>query len=392
MLTEALYSCKICEVSLTSADCAELGISEEEGAPHKRYQAVVIDGTASGILSSLPPLERDHVYVELPKKSKSSIYKTQKLVKSYPHRTLLKKLMKLAKECFRDWRITTSTSNVAVGRSSRSISTLNTIRFWIKKSGTGKHPRILEPKKLLKETEVKVAHLLTEEATCLCTTFSTTNDTNNTNRALGQSHRHQKYSQECLQVAKVFAKEREEEVVLHLVRSLFSIDRGNPAQKLRLAALSNRASQNDIPEDHVDEQTANPNQQGNERGSSRPQDAKTDIPDDGTEEIVAGGSGNTSPKKTRQSRIDSSREVVRDDSSNEEHDDDSQDLDCSEDADAEMQKIYDSVVASRFVRGTWVTLKPLFGIMHSQFLEATLLLLDFVLLQHVAMPYVGRIE
>ena len=299
MLTEALYSCKICEVSLTSADCAELGISEEEGAPHKRYQAVVIDGTASGILSSLPPLERDHVYVELPKKSKSSIYKTQKLVKIYPHRTLLKKLMKLAKECFRDWRITTSTSNVAVGRSSRSISTLNTIRFWIKKSGTGKHPRILEPKKLLKETEVKVAHLLTEEATCLCTTFSTTNDTNNTNRALGQSHRHQKYSQECLQVAKVFAKEREEEVVLHLVRSLFSIDRGNPAQKLRLGALSNKASQNDIAEDHVDEQAANTNQRGNERGSSQPQDAKIDIPDDGTEEIVAGGSGNTSPKKNR---------------------------------------------------------------------------------------------
>ena len=98
------------------------------------------------------------------------------------------------------------------------------------------------------------------------------------------------------------------------------------------------------------------------------------------------------PKKTGQSRIDSSREVVRDDASNEAHDDDSQDSDCSEEADAEIQEIYDSVGASRFVRGTWVTLKPLFGIMHSQLLEATLLLLDFVLLQHVAMPYVGRIE
>ena len=83
--------------------------------------------------------------------------------------------------------------------------------------------------------------------------------------------------------------------MLHLVSSLFSIHRGNPAQKLRLGALSNRASQNDIAEDHVDEQAANTIQKGNERGSSQPQGSKSDIPDDGSEEIVAGGSGNTSP-------------------------------------------------------------------------------------------------
>ena len=94
-LCEQLFSCKDCEVPLTTVDKVSLGLHENDVCPtDKRFKALVIDGTTAGILHELPRFERTPLMLSVsPHMGKKQRVVTNQLM--YSSLSLLFKLLQL---------------------------------------------------------------------------------------------------------------------------------------------------------------------------------------------------------------------------------------------------------------------------------------------------------
>ena len=92
-LTNNLFSCKKCEVLLGPEECESIGVNYNEGDPKKRFKALVLDGTAAGIIDNLPKYERNPIKLTVP----SSLRKEQKLISSRKLQKVLNQVIKIAR-------------------------------------------------------------------------------------------------------------------------------------------------------------------------------------------------------------------------------------------------------------------------------------------------------
>ena len=91
-LCEQLFSCKDCEVPLTTVDKALLGLQESQVSPEdKRFKALVIDGTTAGILHQLPKFDRKPILLSV----SSELRKKQRIVTNQLMHSTLTLLFKL---------------------------------------------------------------------------------------------------------------------------------------------------------------------------------------------------------------------------------------------------------------------------------------------------------
>ena len=362
LTTENLFSCSTCEIPLTDTDCADLGITKENGSKLKRFKALVIDGTASGILTELPPMEREHFKVSEPTRLTQKLNEAKKILKSKAHRLALEQIMNLARECFRSRKQQSSDSfeNTVSG------SGKGRLRFWVNKTGTNSCHRILEPQKYLTEVEQKIAKLFLQETPCFCS-HNRIIDSRGTERS---NDRHER---ECFEVRKVMQKRKEDKSVFQLLRSLFSIDEGNPELVLG----------NEIETvEHLEEPQSNAPVSTN-RGESNIEEESQEDAEDNNEEEAEGRTGETSDAVNG-----SSSENREDDETSPED----EEADDGRESDSEIRELFNEIHRCRRVSGIWLTIVPPFQRSNSQMFECTLLLVEFILFEHVAMPYVGRFD
>lgn len=89
-LTEFLFSCKTCEVPMTSQEKREHGLPPEEDI--KSFNALVADGAAAGILGNLPKFKRHTMLSTCPEE----IRKNKRLMNNPGH---VKALRNLVTQC-----------------------------------------------------------------------------------------------------------------------------------------------------------------------------------------------------------------------------------------------------------------------------------------------------
>lgn len=101
-VTSTLFSCKECEQPLSEADKVELGLKDRdtERDPQidannlKRFNAVAIDGTAAGILGSLPEFIRNETKLKLPQ----GITRKTKMLQKKVYQNSLTEMCKIIKK------------------------------------------------------------------------------------------------------------------------------------------------------------------------------------------------------------------------------------------------------------------------------------------------------
>ena len=96
-LCESLFSCDTCETKLTPTDIIQLGLSTPVSHTLKRFDAVVVDGTAPGILGQLPNYSRPSTLLPVHYK----LRKHQKLIPHRPFQQALHTLLKCVRENLR---------------------------------------------------------------------------------------------------------------------------------------------------------------------------------------------------------------------------------------------------------------------------------------------------
>ena len=338
LVTQNLFSCESCERTLSADDCAELGISAEEGQQMKRLRAVVIDGTASGIFTELPLFDRNNVNVPGPK-SMSAIYKSQKLLKRHSHRRALRKLFKTVQQCLRDWK------KLKERQSPFPIVTsqCEPLRIWIRKSDNIPIKGIQDPADTFTESESRIVQLFLSDHACFCprTEFG---DHNIPQAVEGQ------HASVCKLVRNFYAKAKESDIINNVIRILFSTTEGNAKQILhqtddRLEEAENRHE---------------------------------------NEDLADGGQANAQVNSTPTSANDENNDTAAETGADE-------GTDGRSASDDEYAEDYESIETQRRqMTGFWVTLDLPGPEYWSQFVESTFLLLEFILTDHMALPYVGN--
>ena len=338
-MTQNFFSCNNCEIPLSFADCEELGISEEDGRSMKRLRAVVIDGTASGILTELPKFQREDVVVPGPK-SMTNIYKSHKLLKKNPHRKALKKFFKNVKHSFRKWKNfkeRPAPSNV-LGQS---------LRIWMKKSDDTSLPGIQDMADALIRSERRILQLLLSENPCFC---PPTESGVRISQAKESGH-----SCDCVRLRTVFDKANESQAVVDALRVVFHLTEG-------IATDSIQPYEND----HSQEQ-------GHERKTSQMN------PEQGScETDTTAGDGNNDDMGQIKVGEDAGDNAT--DLENEDEERESSESDDAYESDGNQRKQ---------VFGVWATLALPGSAKRSQFIESTLILLEFLFTDSIFLPYVG---
>lgn len=92
-LCSKLFTCPDCEVPLTKTDQQQLGLFNKDIGNIKRFKALVVDGTAAGILHSLPTYERSPIYMTVP----SRLRKDSKLFTNRMFQMALQTLISLSR-------------------------------------------------------------------------------------------------------------------------------------------------------------------------------------------------------------------------------------------------------------------------------------------------------
>ena len=112
-ITGKLYSCDDCEVPFSPQDCEELGIDAESAIGMKRLKAIVIDGTAAGILTKLPEYDRHTDIVSAAKGGLSAVY----LLQETKHKNTISKFLNIWRAQLRSWKpvLKTNTRDVTNG-------------------------------------------------------------------------------------------------------------------------------------------------------------------------------------------------------------------------------------------------------------------------------------
>ena len=159
-VTEKLFSCSNCEVPLSADDCNELGIEPSRSNDLKRLRAVVIDGTAAGILTKLPDYDRNTTIV----RGAEGGFATFHLIKPKLHNNAVKKLFDVMKASLRQWSSARSEASTSQLRDFDS----DVLKFWVQNPTKANIRGVVCSKRLLGEKESQFAQLFIDENACFC--------------------------------------------------------------------------------------------------------------------------------------------------------------------------------------------------------------------------------
>lgn len=212
IITNGLFSCSTCEVPLSPMDIKELGIREEEGANLKRMKAIVIDGTAAGVLNRLPDIERNLLEVRSINEEPYNLRMLKsRLVNVASHRKVLQKLLTATRE---DLRM--SLRHVRTGRRSG----IHSVRFWLTNESSDV-AGIEKSKTKFTISESLLSQLFCTENSCVCPE----------EQAGVPAYNH---SEECQDLRASFLQKIEAHEVIKLLSQVFKITRGEHSFSIAL--------------------------------------------------------------------------------------------------------------------------------------------------------------
>jgi len=99
-ITSQLFSCRDCEIPLTEADKAQLGLHSKDGQNMddlRRFKGLVVDGTAAGILEKLPNFDRQSLKITAPRR----IRRDQRMVPKHVNQNSIRELCAMAGRALR---------------------------------------------------------------------------------------------------------------------------------------------------------------------------------------------------------------------------------------------------------------------------------------------------
>ena len=163
-ITKKLFPCDTCEVPLSVQDFEELKIDPEAASGMKRLQAIVVDGTAAGMLTKLPNYDRHTVVVPPAEGGMGSVC----VVVKEKHRKILTNFFSIWRCHLRKWKLLVKrrASNNVEG-SQDFIGHLNLV-FWIRNSSKAIFQGVLCETPLMNKNESDITQLYIDNKTCFC--------------------------------------------------------------------------------------------------------------------------------------------------------------------------------------------------------------------------------
>ena len=228
-IPSVLFTCSECEVPLTKEDVEELQLTCLSPSD-KRFKAVVVDGTAQGILNSLPAYQPEIVEL-LPS---SSLNRKKKLLVRKGSNDLFKKLLRATYAFLRNQQRKNGAS-----RQSTPVS------FFI----TCAPPKGVHCEMPLRKKEVKELRLYLQEDQCICNTST-------------RVHR-----PGCMEQTNDFTEDRR---ILQLLRSFFTVEYAPVSESDGAQGRQNDIEQEDL-QSSSDEDQWDGHENGNEHDEQQPE-------------------------------------------------------------------------------------------------------------------------
>ena len=214
-IANELFSCPTCEVPLSAQDCTELGINEADKGELKRLRAIVIDGTAAGILNRLPEMERNMFEIRSINEDAGPrrVPLIQRLVTKPRHRKILDKLLSMTKEAMR--------ALLKRRRATPSNPISSTIRFWLTTECTDAEG-IEKTKTTFTQIESRLLQMLCTQNSCIC------------QEGLISGVPMQNHSEDCLDIRTSFLNANEPNEIIELLSNVFKISGGHESASILL--------------------------------------------------------------------------------------------------------------------------------------------------------------